>query len=273
MTSRARGLARDLLPPVLTRALVERNRVSLRFVDGFDSWQAATDRAGAYSESAILAQVQRATDEVVAGRAAFERDGVTFDQLEYRWPLAAALLWRAALASGRLSVLDFGGSLGSSYRQLARLLDGLDVSWGVVEQHDFVEAGRQYEDEHLRFFETIAQCTAAIDPSVALLSGVLQYLPDPHAILREIAGSGVDAIVIDRTPVTGLDRDLPVVQEVPATIYEASYPAWLLSTDLLLAALPDWDLVAGFPGIEDDQRTTSGLEFAWKGMLLTRGQP
>jgi putative methyltransferase (TIGR04325 family) len=273
VTSRARDLARDLLPPALTRALVERSRVSLRFVDGFDSWAAATERAGAYSEGAILDQVQRATDEVIAGRAAFERDGVTFEQPEYRWPLAAAMLWRAALASGRLSVLDFGGSLGSSYRQLSRLLDGLDVSWGVVEQHGFVEAGRQYEDEHLRFFGTIAECTASIAPSVALLSGVLQYLPDPHAILREIAATGVDAIVIDRTPVTALDHDLPVVQEVPATIYEASYPAWLLSTDLLLADVPGWDLVADFPGIEDDQRTTSGLEFAWKGMLLTRSEP
>lgn len=269
MTSSARRLARDLLPPAITRAIAGRG--SLRFVDGYTDWAAAAAAAGAYSEASILAQVQAATDRVVAGEAAFERDGVTFDHLEYRWPVVASLLWRASVGGGRLSVLDFGGSLGSSLRQTGTLLDSVDLSWGVVEQPSFVEAGRRYEDGRLRFFATVGECVGAITPDAVLLSSVLQYLPDPHAVLAELGDCGADTIIIDRTPMTEEGVDVPVVQHVPAEIYRASYPAWLLSGPRLLADLPGWRLVADIPGIEPDMRTSGGQDFAWRGMLLTRG--
>jgi putative methyltransferase (TIGR04325 family) len=258
------------MPPAVTRAMAERAPGALRYTDGYDSWAAATAAAGAYSESAILDQVRRATDDVVAGRAAMERDGVTFDHIEQRWPVAGALLWRASLDGGRLRVLDFGGSLGSSLRQVTPLLGGVDVTWGVVEQPTFVSAGRAYEDERLRFFETIDECCGAITPTVALLSSVLQYLPDPHAVIRAVLASGVDTIIIDRTPMTTLASDVPIVQHVPAQIYAASYPAWLLSHDLLLADTVGWTLVSEFPGIEPAGRTSGGRDFSWQGMLLTR---
>ena len=199
-----------------------------------------------------------------------ERDGVTFDRIEQRWPVAGALLWRASLAGGSLRVLDFGGSLGSSMRQLEPLLGGIDVAWGVVEQPAFVAAGHAYQDERLRFFETIDECASALAPTVALLSSVLQYLPDPHDVLRTVLASGVDTVVIDRTPMTTRATDLPIVQHVPEEIYSASYPAWLLSRDLLLADAPGWELVAEFPGIEPEGRTSGGTVFSWQGMLLTR---
>jgi putative methyltransferase (TIGR04325 family) len=253
------------------RALAARAPGQLRFIDGFADWQAAQDASTGYSQGSILERVASATDEVVAGRAAFERDAVTFDRVEYRWPVAAALLWAATRHDGRLRVLDFGGSLGSSYRQQERLLRGVDVQWGVVEQPGFVEAGRAYEDGRLRFFETIEACCAELQPTVALLSGVLQYLPSPHAILDQVSRSGIEILVIDRTPFTDRADDLPTVQEVPPTIYPASYPAWLLSRERLLAGLAGWELLDEFPSFEPSLTTKGGVPFSWHGMLLARG--
>lgn len=269
MTSAARRIARDLIPPALTRAIAGRG--ALRFADGYANWAAAESAAGTYSESSILAQVQAATDRVIAGDAAFERDGVTFDQMEYRWPVVAALLWRASVGGGRLSVLDFGGSLGSSLRQTGTLLDEIDLTWGVVEQPSFVAAGAAYASERLRFFTSVQKCVEATSPTFALLSSVLQYLPDPEGVLTAVRDCGVDTLLIDRTPMTDVDRNIPVVQHVPAQIYRASYPAWLLSRPRLLDALPGWRLVADIDGIEPDMRTTGGLDFRWRGMLMTRG--
>src|SRR3546814_6742160 len=70
-----------------------------------------------YSESAILDRVRTATRAVVAGEAAYERDSVLFDKADYPFALITALLRAAASADMRLDVIDFGGSLGSTYRR------------------------------------------------------------------------------------------------------------------------------------------------------------
>lgn len=266
--SRARRLARDLLPPALTRALVGRPPGQLVFEDGFDSWAAACDAAAGYDAATILAQVQRATDEVVAGRAAMERDGVLFDHLEVRWPVAGPLLWQAARHGGSLRVVDYGGSLGSTYRQLSALTVGVDVRWAVVEQPAFVAAGADYADGRLSFHPTIGDAVSAVGPTVALLSSVLQYLPDPHSVLRELAASGVEGIVVDRTPMTDDAADRPAVEHVPPEIYAGSYATWLLSEERLLDAVPGWQVLDRFAGIEPDGRTTGGVGFDWRGFVL-----
>ncbi len=270
---RAREIARDLLPPALARALARSTgarRGALVFEDGFDDWTAAAAAAGGYDATSILDQVQAATDAVVAGRAAMERDGVLFADVEIRWPIAGALMWQAARRHGVLRVLDFGGSLGSSYRQLSALLADLDVRWAVVEQPAFVDAGRRYADGRLSFHETVADAAGRVAPTVALLSSSLQYVAEPAAVLADIAATDVEAIVIDRTPMTDAAEDHPVVEHVPAQIYRGSYPTWLLSQSRLLAALPGWRVLDRFPGIEAPGRTTTGVRFDWRGFVLVR---
>ncbi len=270
MTSAPRRALHGLTPPLVSRAFARRSKHATRFLDGFDSWEAATTAASGYANAAILSQVVRATDAVVAGEAAFERDGVTFDAIEYRWPVAAALMWQAARSGGSLRVLDFGGSLGSTYRQYSRLFTDLAVAWGVVEQDKFVAAGRRFEDGRLSFHDSVCACAESLDPNVALFSSVLQYLEDPYAIIDDVVRTGVQTVVVDRTPMTELPQDVPAVQLVPASIYAASYPSWLFSHEKLAAHFPGWDLIDTFRGIETDTSTRSGIPVSWRGMILTR---
>lgn len=270
MTTAPRRVAHDLMPPILGRALARRSQHAHRFVDDYPTWESASAAAAGYSQSAILAQVEQATEDVISGRAAFERDGVAFDEIEYRWPVAAALLWQAARDGGRLNVLDFGGSLGSTYRQYTPLIEGLNVRWGVVEQANYVAAGRRFANEQLSFHDTIGACTTEVHPRVGLLSSVLQYLASPYEVLDAIALSEVEVIIIDRTPMTELDRDVPAVQVVPPSIYTASYPAWLFSRERLATHLPLWKVIDTFPGIEPDLRTSGGTPVSWLGMILRR---
>ncbi|MDI1290215.1 MAG: methyltransferase, TIGR04325 family, partial [bacterium] len=257
-------------PPVVSRALARRSKHATRFVDGYGSWDEATAAATGYDHDAILSQVEKATTEVVDGRAEFERDGTTFDQIEYRWPVAAALMWQAARRKGVLNVLDFGGSLGSTYRQYSRLLADLDVRWGVVEQATFVAAGRRFADGHLSFHDDIESCARSLHPNLGLFSSVLQYLPDPYAVIDAVAATGVEILVIDRTPMTNTPADIPAVQVVPESIYAASYPSWLLSRERLINHLSDWELIDTFPGIEPDLQTKGGTAVSWLGMTFAR---
>lgn len=271
MPTNARRILRDLTPPVIARTLAGRTAGRTRYVDDCASWDEAVATAGAYSEAAILDRVRSATEAVVSGHAAFERDGVVFDRLEYRWPVVAALMWQAARDGGSLRVLDFGGSLGSSYRQYRGLFGDLDIRWGVVEQPSFVEAGHAFADEVLSFHTSVDACVTAVRPNAILISSVLQYLPDPHVVLSHLGTVGARTLVIDRTPLLDGPTDWPVVQVVPSTIYDASYPAWLLSPHRLVGDLPGWTLVDDYPGIEPEGRTSSGVGFSWRGMTFTRG--
>lgn len=273
MNDKVRRALRDVTPPIVSRMAARQRGGVTRLVDGFATWPAAVAAAGTYSEESILERVRTATDDVRAGKAAFERDGVLFDSIEYRWPVVAGLMWQAARDHGSLRVLDFGGSLGSTFRQYQALVRDLDVRWAVVEQPSFVNAGRAYSDDVLSFHESIEQANAEIAPNVVLLSSVLQYLPDPHEVLASLAATSASIVIIDRTPLSSSPLDIPVVQVVPESIYRASYPAWVLSRSRLLSSLEGWRLLDEFAGIEPAMTVAHGTPVSWSGLLLERKRP
>jgi putative methyltransferase (TIGR04325 family) len=183
------------------------------------------------------------------GEAVYERDSVVFDKIEYFFPTLAALLLIASRNNNRLSVLDFGGALGSTYYQNRHQLSHLSaLSWHVVEQPHFVSTGRaEFENEHLRFFPTIAESWAAQRPDVVLFSSVLQYLEDPAALLAQVAAAAPPYILVDRTPILDSGPERIVVQTVPPVIYPASYACRMFAPGAMEAILaPSYDVVFDF---------------------------
>lgn len=206
-----------------------------RFTGDYGSWQEALRCADGYDQPQILDKAVAAMRAVRDGHAAYERDTVVFDRMEYTHPLLAWLLYAAGREDGRLSVLDFGGALGSSYYQHRGLLGHLrELKWGVVEQAHYVEAGRaEFRTAYLDYFYQTQECMQAITPNFMLLSSVLQYLTEPWAMLEDFLGLGVPYVLIDRTMAQRLGPDRLVVQSVPPSIYPASYPAWMLDASRL----------------------------------------
>jgi putative methyltransferase (TIGR04325 family) len=100
-----------------------------------------------------------------------------------------------------------------------------------VEQESFVACGKaHFETEELRFFEDIESCFAQNSIQIALLSGVLQYVENPYDLLGKVFSYQVPCIIIDRTPfLLKGNCDRLTVQEVPESIYPASYPAWFFN--------------------------------------------
>ncbi|MDL2267237.1 methyltransferase, TIGR04325 family [Desulfovibrio sp. OttesenSCG-928-G15] len=190
----------------------------------YPDWQSACAASGGYDSEAIFQRVRLAARMVRDGSAVWERDSVPFYHEEYTLPLLAALMKQAACNKGRLSVLDFGGALGSTYMQNRAWLDCLDhLEWHVVEQPHFVACGKEeFTFGPLRFWPTMAECfqNGAID--VVLLSGVLQYLDEPYALLEEVCSFAPSLIVIERTPFAEGEEEFSV-QHVPEHIYKASY--------------------------------------------------
>lgn len=262
------------IPPALLEMRRSRLGLGLRFSEEAKGWAAACARSEGYDADLIVERVASATREVLAGRALFERDSVLFHQREYRYPILAALLRAASLNDGVLEVVDFGGSLGSTYRQVRPLLDGLRrLRWHVVEQPQFVAIGqRQFTTEELSFVSSLDELPAAHVAPLALLSSVLQYLESPDRTLAEVASVRPSHLLIDRTPVSALNEHQLCVQHVPETIYAASYPCWILSRTKLTTALASagFELVDDFVCPEGAARTDAGLPFEFRGLWMEK---
>lgn len=264
-------MLREGLPPALHRAIAQSTGRAVRFDGRFKDWSGASAASTGYAHGEILDRVIRASREVEAGRAAFERDAVLFDIWQAPVQLLAPLLRHAARCGGHLEVVDFGGSLGSSYRQCRPFLPALaSLRWYVIEQPGFVAAGRaEFENETLSFHDTVDALPPAAAPRLLLASSVLQYLEAP---LEAIAGwdvPSVRAVLIDRTPVWSGATHWPCVQHVPRHIYPASYPCWVLSQPRLLERLAQrWRLVYEFDSVEGRHAARGGPTFDFKGFYL-----
>ena len=231
-----RKLVKAFVPPVIVTKIKSSLGYSNKFIGPFASWQEAEMKSQGYESKVILDKVLSATKKVKSGDAAFERDSVLFDEIQYSWPVLSALLWAASRKKRHLHVVDFGGALGSSYYQNQKFLQNIpSLKWSIVEQAHYVEAGRKHiEHGQLRFYETFNDAVKDEPADVVLFSGVLQYLEEPFQILEALVKNGPKIIVIDKLIINGTNKNQVFVQKVPSHIYRASYPVWSLSQIRLL---------------------------------------
>lgn len=237
------------------RLALSRSKVDAGFNGDYLSWKDALSSSSGYDISTIIEQVREASDKVKRGEAVFERDSVCFQHEEYRWPALSCLLSVASRNGGKLRVLDFGGSLGSFYFQHRKFFDCIKkLRWTVVEQQHFVELGHaEFQDEKLFFSKSISECIKAESVDVAFLSSVLPYLEKPYELLYKIGEKKIPYIIIDRTPFIDSKADRLTVQNVPESIYKASYPAWFFSTSRFEEVIHQsgYKIVTEFPGFDD----------------------
>lgn len=265
----ARTSAKAVLPEA-ARGWLRRRFGPQQFRGDYATWAEAIARSTGYDTANILDKAVAATRAVHSGQAVWERDTVLFYEGASHAPLLKALQTAAAW-DGRLSVLDFGGALGSTWWQHRRWLSDIPgLRWSVVEQPGFVAAGRrEFATDVLRFYETVETCFAAEQPTLILLSSVLPYLEDPHALLAGLAARDCAWLVIDRTGFTRHGRDQLTVQHVPESIYRASYPCWFFDRAKLLVPLqPRWQMVDEWASFDN-----GGEKFEYRGLLLKRTGP
>ena len=195
----------------------------------YKTWQKAEDVSTGYDADEIIKKVRESGLKVKNGKAMYERDSVIFDEIEYSWPLLSGLMFASARYGGAIKVLDFGGSLGTTYFQNKKFLDKFeDVSWNIVEQKIFVNVGKvDFEDERLKFYHDIKGCIEHERPNILLLSSVLQYIEKPYELLNELLKNNFETILIDRTLFSKTYKKIKL-QVVPPKIYRASYPCWFL---------------------------------------------
>ena len=233
-------MVESVTPPVVARMAARFcTEPRAAFAGNYATWDAALRDSTGYDSGAILQKTREALLKVKRGEVACERDSVVFDKIQYSFPLLAGLLRAAVSSGGYLGVLDFGGSLGSSYFQCRSFLQPVTaLEWLVVEQPAHVACGREdFESEQLHFYHTVEECLTKHKPNVLLLSSVLQYLPGPYEQLHQLLQHAFNYVLVDRTAFLQGGGERLTVQHVKPSIYDASYPAWFFDEGKFVNAI------------------------------------
>jgi len=211
----------------------------------YSSWENAKKDSIGYDSDLILDKVKNSLLKVKNGEAIYERDSILFDKMEYSWPLLAALLWIANKNMGKLNIIDFGGSLGSTYFQNKPFLKDLsELHWNIIEQEKFVECGKHY-------FEDVES---------------------PYDLLEKIIGLNFTYIIFDRTSFLEHGKDRITVQKVPPHIYNASYPAWVFEKKKFLDFFKGkYELIAEFEAyVGKEYYIVNNVKAGDKGFIFRR---
>lgn len=262
---------KDWVPPKLI-FLLNRNR-NVNWAGNYESWSEAQKSSSGYDCKEIFDKVRRTSIQVRNGNIMYERDSVLFDEIQYSWPLLSALVWISALSQGCLDIIDFGGSLGSTYFQNRKFLQTLPkVSWSIVEQSHFVETGKKdFEDGQLAFYHDIESCFQEKSPNSILFSSVIQYIEKPYELLNKVKSHGFEFILFDRTSFVCKGKDRLTVQRVPPQIYSASYPCWFFAKDKFYSIFEnDYDLIEEYDALAGIMRIDGKIAGYDKGLIFRR---
>ena len=253
---------KDFLPPVFSRFILG---LFYGWYGNYSSWDIAAKKCSGYDSQLIIDKVKESSLKVKMGIAQYERDSVIFNKVQYNFPILASLLWVASGNNGKLSVLDFGGSLGSSYYQNKFFFNSsAEIKWCIVEQPHFVKVGLEsFSDEKLKFFNSIDECLNENHIQIILLSSVIPYIEKPYELLEIIKSKKIDYILFDKTPlIKGKDRI--TIQKVNPVIYNASYPSWFFNKGKFMNFMkPEYDLI-----LEFNSYITANVRSEFKGFLF-----
>lgn len=259
---------KSLVPPIVIDIYRKYNHRKYGWKGDYSSWTEAKRASTGYDSDEILQKVKSSLLKVKNGQSVYERDSVIFDEIQYSWPLLAGLMFASAKSKGVIRVLDFGGSLGSTYYQNKKFLDEFDdVSWNIVEQKEFVELGKaEFADNRLKFYDDIGSCVDAENPNIIILSSVLQYISEPYNLLDKILDFNFEFLIFDRTPFSLTNHDMIKLQVVPENIYNASYPCWFFSFSKLMSRLKKkYELIEVFDGNDGKNNL-----YEFKGFIMRR---
>ena len=268
-----KSVIKQLLPPIIlhTKQLITKKKTKQNFSGNYQSWVAAQKESSGYDANNILEKCKQSLLKIKNGEAVYERDSVLLNKVQYPWPVLVALQHIAIANHKNLSVIDFGGSLGSTYFQIKKFITNLNqLNWTVVEQNQFVTCGKTFfEDQELNFEYSIKAALAKQKSHCIMLSGVLQYLENPYQFLNEVLSHNFEYILFDRTSFID-EKQCITVQNVPNQIYEASYPTWFFNEpDFLKVFETKYEQLSSFnSNFDGDFLNENGKKVQWKGFFF-----
>jgi putative methyltransferase (TIGR04325 family) len=265
-----RNILKLFVPPILIQWYRNSTSRGITFTGKYNNWKEAISKSKGFDDPAILEAVRTSARKVKGGKAAYERDSVLHNKIDYSWPVLACLENVALNNNNRLHVIDYGGSLGTSYLQNQAFLKHLkSLKWYVVEQPHYVECGKaEFETSELKFEYSIDDVLKSTEIDCVLLSGVLQVLSDPKQWVEKMISFNFEYLIIDRTSfIAGNERLM--IEGVPKEIYKTSFPCWFFNERHFLSQFTEkYDLITDFESSDGSTISNDMKKLYWKGFFF-----
>ena len=240
----------------------------------YNSWNDADCKSTGYDSEIIINKLFQARKKVYEGHANYERDSVIFDKIAYPYELLSHLLYISISNKSKINIIDFGGSLGSTYFQCLFFLKKIKyLSWNIIEQKRIVDIGSNYfKIKNLNFYYSFEHYDNLDNTNIVLFSSSAQYIEDPYIIFNLLLKKQIKWIIFDRIPVSDILNDLFTIQFIPKKIYKANYPMRIFSYksftsffvnngyDIFSEYVPNWD--------GSQPLSVSGINFLNKGFVF-----
>jgi putative methyltransferase (TIGR04325 family) len=249
-----RRIARQILPPFITNALIRMMRGPGRGAPEWeyvpDGWRHREEMPPAGWNVESVVRTQRAKwDRFVAlidangGTAPLavyhEAATLTNDSLvahntflSYGYVLARAAAARDATRD-RLAILDWGSGLGHYFIVSRALLPDVTLDYHARDLPLLCEAGRATVPE-ITFHDNDADAFAARRYDLIVASGSLHYHEAWREILRGFAAASRRFVYITRLPIVHHATSFVVVQRPRAVGYETEYLGWFFNREEFL---------------------------------------
>jgi putative methyltransferase (TIGR04325 family) len=252
---------KKLIPGFVITHLNQRLGRVNQYKGSYESWQHALSRSSGYTSQKLVNKVIESNTAVITNKARYERDGVIFDEISYAMELNACLLLGYIQKDSNqiYEIVDFGGSLGTTYRQFEEFTNyKLNFSWNIIEQEKLYEFGSaNFENEKLRFYSSAKTTFTDFTPDIILFSAVLEFIEDFNFLLRGAISAGSEYIVFDRLPIwKGAVNHLSVL--VAAKHISGSYPCWIFHEYFLEEILEGYELVSKWSALGGEFKFAAG---------------
>ena len=183
-----------------------------KFLGRYPTFQGAQGKTGVgYEDRELLNQIIDVNLAVKNGLIVQERDGVPLEKFENSISLNFHLLnFLQQSGADNIRIVDFGGGLGTSFRQFVNFTK-FKPNWAIIEQQGLVEAGKEFfTDEYLTFHTGPKGLIA----DVLVFSAVIDFLEDPFDLVAQlISVLRPRLIVIDRSLFHEGNEDFYVVKK------------------------------------------------------------
>ncbi len=191
----------DLAPPIL-RKLFSRYRLSRVYTD----YAEALADTHTYEDPQLI--------DLVSAKTLACRDSLASEPMHLvrSWHTLQTLFVLARIGiEGPLRVLEVGGACGALYFEMSHFLAEKIQAWHVVETPSMAKAARRlFQDDRLRFFDSLQEGIAGYEPDLIIASFVLPYLPNPIEFFGFLLDVGARYVYVCRTPV-GVGIRVPLI--------------------------------------------------------------
>lgn len=230
-------LIKKFVPNLFINKINSYLKRNIRIVGSYSRWDEALKESGSYSNHKIFLKTKKSFLKISKTNELYERDTVIFYDKQINKPMISLLeKLRLKNKTNLLKVLDYGGSIGSTYFQNRKiLLNNNNFQWDIIEQKKIVNfANKSIKLKNLRFFKSLDSYLNKNFPDIILFSSVLHYLESPYDLIKKLIRKKIKYFLILKTPFYKNKTEIKI-QLNPKNIYEVNYPIRIFNNKLFLS--------------------------------------